>query len=135
MLKDLDLRKYPHIFIAPGYTDMRQGINSLSALVQYHFRLDPLGEGTIFLFCGRRRDRIKVLTHDSDGYVLLYKRLFKGRYQWPMNENEVKALTPYEFGQLLGGYSVESSIDADAIRRIRQANIVLDQEERGLERC
>lgn len=135
MLKDLDLRKYPHIFIAPGYTDMRQGINSLSALVQYHFRLDPLGEGTIFLFCGRRRDRIKVLTHDSDGYVLLYKRLFKGRYQWPMNENEVRALTPYEFGQLLGGYSVESSIDADAIRRIRQANIVLDQEERGLERC
>ena len=122
MLKDLDLRKYPHIFIAPGYTDMRQGINSLSALVQYHFRLDPLGEGSIFLFCGRRRDRIKVLTHDSDGYVLLYKRLFKGRYQWPMSEEEVRALTPYEFGQLMGGYSVESSIDTDAIRRIRQAN-------------
>ena len=122
MLKDLDLRKYPHIFIAPGYTDMRQGINSLSALVQYQFRLDPLGEGSIFLFCGHRRDRIKVLTHDSDGYVLLYKRLFKGRYQWPMSEEEVRALSPYEFGQLMGGYSVESSIDTDAIRRIRQAN-------------
>lgn len=135
MLKDLDLRKYPHIFIAPGYTDMRQGINSLSALVQYQFRLDPLGDGTIFLFCGRRRDRIKVLTHDSDGYVLLYKRLFKGRYQWPMNEDEVMALTPYEFGQLLGGYSVESSIDADAIRRIRQANRLRKQDGEGAEQC
>lgn len=120
MLKDLDLQKYPHIFIAPGYTDMRQGINSLSALVQFQFHLDPLSEGAIFMFCGRRRDRIKVLAHDSDGYVLLYKRLFKGRYQWPMSKEDVKALSPYEFGQLLGGYSVESSIDMDAIKRVRQ---------------
>ncbi len=39
-----------------------------------------------------------------------------------MSEEEVRALSPYEFGQLMGGYSVESSIDTDAIRRIRQAN-------------
>ena len=120
MLKDLDLKKYPHIFIAPGFTDMRQGIESLSALVQYVFHLDPLDEGSIFLFCGRRRDRIKVLTHDQDGYVLLYKRIFKGRYQWPMSEEDVKTLTPDEFAHLMEGYSVESSIDADAITRIRQ---------------
>ena len=125
MLKDLDLKKYPHIYIAPGYTDMRQGINSLSALVQYRFHLDPLGEGSIFMFCGRKRDRIKVLTHDQDGYVLLYKRTFKGRYQWPMSEEDVRALTPYEFGQLMEGYSLESSIDADAITRIRKAGRIM----------
>jgi transposase len=125
MLKDLDLKKYPHIYIAPGYTDMRQGINSLSALVQYRFHLDPLGEGSIFMFCGRKRDRIKVRTHDQDGYVLLYKRTFKGRYQWPMSEEDVKALTPYEFGQLMEGYSLESSIDADAITRIRKAGRIM----------
>ncbi|MBR2560581.1 MAG: IS66 family insertion sequence element accessory protein TnpB [Lachnospiraceae bacterium] len=128
MLNDLELRKYPHIYIAPGYTDMRQGINSLSSLVQYQFRLDPLSEGSIFLFCGRKRDRIKVLTHDQDGYVLLYKRLFKGRYQWPMSEEEVRMLTPYEFRQLLGGYSMESSIDTGAIIRIRQANRIPGQD-------
>ena len=121
MLKDLDLQKYPHIYIACGYTDMRQGINSLSAVVQYQFHLDPLGEGSLFLFCGRRRDRIKILAHDPDGYVLLYKRLFKGRYQWPMSEEDVKSLDPHEFRQLLGGYSVVSSIDQNAIHRIRQA--------------
>lgn len=121
MLNDLDLQKYPHVYIACGVTDMRQGINSLAALVEYQFHLDPLKEGSLFLFCGRRRDRIKVLTHDSDGYVLMYKRLFKGHYQWPMNEVDVKALTPQEFTQLLSGFSVESSIDQDAIQRIRQA--------------
>ena len=120
MLKDLDPKKYPHIYIACGFTDMRQGINSLSALVQYQFRLDPLMEGSIFLFCGRRRDRIKLLAHDSDGYVLLYKRLFKGRYQWPMSEEDVKALSPDEFVRLMDGYSVESSIDGNAINRIRR---------------
>lgn len=123
MLNDLDLQRYPHVFVAPGYTDMRQGINSLAALVQYRFQLDPLQEGAIFLFCGRRRDRIKVLCHDSDGYILLYKRLFNGRYQWPMSEEDVKALTPYEFERLMGGYSVESSIDGNAIRRIRQSGL------------
>lgn len=122
MLKDLDLKKYPHIFIATGYTDMRQGINGLAALVEYQFNLDPLMEGSMFLFCGHRRDRIKVLGHDSDGYVLMYKRLFKGRYRWPMNEEEVKALNPEEFRQLLSGYSIESSIDHNAIHRIRKTS-------------
>lgn len=129
MLKDLDLNKYPHVFIACGFTDMRQGISSLSALVQYQFRLDPLMEGSIFLFCGRRRDRIKVLAHDSDGYLLLYKRLFKGRYQWPMCEEDVKALSPYEFGQLMDGYSVESSIDGDALARIRKQTRAMPRQE------
>jgi transposase len=135
MLKDLDLKKYPHIYIAPGYTDMRQGINGLSALVQYQFRLDPLGEGSIFMFCGRKRDRIKVLAHDQDGYVLLYKRTFKGRYQWPMSEEDVKALTPYEFGQLIEGYSLEKSIDADAITRIRKAGRIMAQAGEGGQSC
>ena len=83
MLKDLDLRKYPHIYIAPGYTDMRQGINSLSALVQYQFRLDPLGEGSIFLFCGRKRDRIKVLTHDLDDMSSSTNGFLKGGTSGP----------------------------------------------------
>ena len=121
MLKDLDMRKYPHIFIACGYTDMRQGINRLTALVEYRFQLDPLAEGTLFLFCGRRRDRIKVLAHDPDGYILLYKRLFKGHYQWPMCAEDVRELTPGEFAQLLDGFSIESTIDRDAIQRIRRA--------------
>ena len=110
MLRDLDLTKYPHVYLAVGMTDMRQGINSLASIVQYQFRLNPLEEGSIFLFCGRKKDRIKALLHDSDGYILLYKRLFSGRYQWPMTEEDVRLLTEEDFRQLMSGLSIESTI-------------------------
>ena len=105
MLKDLDLRKYPHIYIAPGYTDMRQGINSLSALVQYHFRLDPLGEGTIFLFCGRRSDRIKGLVWTGLGFLQLHLRFEKGRLSWPRTPEQAADLSEDQFLFLMQGYN------------------------------
>ena len=110
MLKDLDFRQYSHIFLITGHTDMRQGINSLSAMVKYQLHIDPLMEGSLFLFCGRKRDRIKALCHESDGMILLYKRLFHGRYHWPMSEEDVKKLTENEFRQLMAGFSIESTI-------------------------
>lgn len=49
------------IYIACGYTDLRMGIDGLSILAQEHFHLTPMEKGTLFLFCGRRSDRIKAL--------------------------------------------------------------------------
>ena len=68
------------VYIACGYTDLRKGIDGLAALVQQQFELDPF-TNTLFLFCGRRRDRIKGLYWEKDGFVLLYKRLEAGVYQ------------------------------------------------------
>ena len=48
------------VYIACGYTDLRKGIDGLARLVQQQFELDPFTK-TLFLFCGRRRDRIKGL--------------------------------------------------------------------------
>ena len=48
------------VYIACGYTDLRGGINGLAAIVQQEFSLDPF-TNTLFLFCGRRRNRIKAL--------------------------------------------------------------------------
>ena len=62
------------VYIACGYTDLRKGIDSLAQLVQQQFELDPF-TNTLFLFCGRRRDRIKGLYWEKDGFILLYKRL------------------------------------------------------------
>ena len=73
-----------HVFIACGYTDLRLGIDGLAALVQEKYQLDPFGEA-LFFFCGRRTDRIKGLFWDGDGFLLLYKRLERGRFQWPRN--------------------------------------------------
>lgn len=71
------------VYIACGYTDLRRGIDGLAALVQQEFDLDPF-TNTLFLFCGRRRDRIKALYWEENGFVLLYKLKYSWkRCAWP----------------------------------------------------
>ena len=94
------------VYIACGYTDLRRGIDGLAELVRQQFRLDPFGN-TLFLFCGRKRDRIKVLYWEGNGFLLLYKRLEQGVYQWPRNENEARELTPQQYRWLMEGLKVE----------------------------
>ena len=81
------------VYICCGCTDLRQGIDGLSALVRLEFDRDPFSN-TLFLFCRRRRDRIKALYWEGNGFVLLYKRLESGSFQWPRKESEARALTP-----------------------------------------
>ena len=101
-----DISKADKIYIACGYTDMRKAIDGLAAIVQQNFQLNPF-QNSLFLFCGRRRDRMKALYWEGDGFVLLYKRLENGKYQWPMNAEAVRALTPQEFRWLLEGLSID----------------------------
>ena len=94
------------VYIACGYTDLRKGIDGLARLVPQQFELDPF-TNTLFLFCGRRRDRIKGLYWEKDGFILLYKRLEQGAYQWPRSESEVKVLTPQQYRWLMEGLQIE----------------------------
>jgi transposase len=101
-----DITRAKHIFVACGYTDMRKSIDGLVATVQQSFQLDPFSS-SLFLFCGRRRDRIKALLWEGDGFILLYKRLENGIFQWPKSEEQVKQLTPQQFRWLMEGLRVE----------------------------
>ncbi len=65
------------VYIACGYTDIRKGIDGLAAMVQQEFELDPF-TNTLFLFCGRRRDRIKGLYWEGDGFIRCYPRRLLG---------------------------------------------------------
>ena len=94
------------VYIACGYTDLRCGIDGLAAIVQQQFNLDPF-TNTLFLFCGRRRDRIKALYWEGNGFLLLYKRLESGSFQWPRKESDAKALTQQQYRWLMEGLSVE----------------------------
>ncbi len=69
-----DFSRVQNYHIACGYTDMRKQIDGLVAMVELQFG-QKLDETSIFLFCGRRADRIKAVYWDGTGYVLLYKRL------------------------------------------------------------
>lgn len=101
-----DIRQAKNIYIVCGHTDMRKGINSLVPFIQQNFQMDPYDSG-LFLFCGKRRDRIKALLWEPDGFILLYKKLSNGRYQWPRDEKEVKELTWEQFTWLMQGLSIE----------------------------
>lgn len=103
-----DISKAEHIYVACGYTDMRKSIDGLVATVQQSFHLDPFST-SLFLFCGRRRDRFKALFWEGDGFVLLYKRLESGSFQWPKNEEQVKQITQQQFRWLMEGLQVEQS--------------------------
>lgn len=95
------------VYIACGYTDLRKGIDGLATFVQQQFELGPF-TNALFLFCGRRReDRIKGLYWEGDGFILLYKRLERGGYQWPRNEKEVRRLTPQQYRWLMEGLKIE----------------------------
>ncbi len=94
------------MYIACGYTDLRRGIDGLAGLVKSEFDLDPFQEA-LFLFCGRRRDRIKALYWEGNGFVLLYKRLEQGVYQWPRTDSEVRQITPQQYRWLMEGLKVE----------------------------
>ena len=90
-------------YIACGYTDLRYGIDGLASLIQNQFDLDPFDEGTLFLFCGRKTDRIKALLWEGDGFLLLYKRLEDGRFDWPRTPAQAASLTPEQYHYLLIG--------------------------------
>ena len=94
------------VYIACGYTDLRLGIDGLAALVKQQFSLDPF-ENCLFLFCGRRRDRIKALYWEGNGFLLLYKHLESGTFQWPRKESEAKALTMQQYRWLMEGLQIE----------------------------
>lgn len=108
------------VYIACGYTDLRRGIDGLAAIVQQQFNLDPF-TNTLFLFCGRRRDRIKALYWEGNGFVLLYKRLESGSFQWPRKESEASVLTPQQYRWLMEGLSVDQ---LKALRPVKRLEIV-----------
>ena len=101
-----DISQAKNIYIVCGYTDMRKSIDGLSAIVQQNFKLDVFS-GSLFLFCGKRCDRIKALLWEEDGFVLLYKRLENGKYKWPRNSKEAKLITKQEFRWLMEVLSIE----------------------------
>lgn len=103
------LREYAletQVYLVTGYSDLRKGIDGLAAEVQGKLSQDPYSR-SLFLFCGRRRDRIKGLLWEGDGFLLLYKRLDNGAFRWPRNGTEARLLTPREVGWLLDGLELE----------------------------
>ena len=90
------------VWLAAGVTDMRRGFDGLAAIVQDKLEADPFS-GHVFVFRGRRGDRLKVLWWSGDGLCLFAKRLEEGRFVWPSAESGAVHLTPAQLSMLLEG--------------------------------
>jgi len=90
------------VFLAVGTTDMRKSINGLSILVERSMEHNPF-EGDLFVFCNRRRNMIKILYWDKNGFALWHKRLEKHRFHWPTTTDAVISLSAKELEWLLAG--------------------------------
>ena len=94
---------------------MRKSINGLMGIVQSSFALDPFGS-SVFVFCNRKRDRIKILAWDADGFWLFFKRLEKGHFRWPQPGDEpTMTLSAEELSYLLGGVKVELKLKRNEV--------------------
>ena len=102
-----DASGFKHVYLCTGYTDLRKGFEGLIAIVTGTYGLDPTEAGSIFLFCGRRNDRMKALLYEGDGWLLCYKRYTDGKLQWPRSEKEARDLTPQQYRWLMEGLSIE----------------------------
>lgn len=108
------------IFLATEPADMRKGFDGLSLLVQERIAQDPLS-GHLFVFRNKRRDRIKMLYWDKDGFALWYKRLEKGAFRFPKAKDGRVEVTPAEMAAVLEG------IDLSRARRLPRFSLPASQ--------
>lgn len=91
------------VYLACGSTDLRKSIDGLAVLVKESFELDPFSP-CLFVFCNRNRDKLKILHWDHNGFWLYYRRLEKGKFQWPVDKkSETLNISYRQFRWLLDG--------------------------------
>jgi len=106
----LTLSPSVRIYLAPGVTDMRKSFDGLAGLARDVVGEDPLS-GHLFVFCNRRRDRLKILYWDRSGFCLFAKRLEKGTFAWPelATESRRMEMTSEQLMMLVGGIDLRST--------------------------
>ncbi len=70
------------VYLVSGVTDMRKAINGLSIIVSEQLGGNPFS-GSVYVFCNRQRDKLKILYWERNGFWLYYRSLEQGKFQWP----------------------------------------------------
>src|SRR5690625_2437595 len=105
------LRQAPveRVYVACGPTDLRKSIDGLSVLVSQAFDLDPFSP-SLFVFCNRRRDKLKILHWDHNGFWLYYRRLEQDRFEWPSEAAGMTVtVSRRQLGWLLDGLPIHQA--------------------------
>jgi transposase len=108
------------VYICLSPCDMRKSFDSLHALVRDHLELDAYA-GHLVVFASRRRDRIKVMYWERDGFAIWAKRLEEGTYAIPMAESpdeRRREITGQELGAILSGIDLKQAVRRKRYRRV-----------------
>lgn len=105
----LHLSSSQRYFVYTGITDMRRHFDSLSGMVTSQMNKNVLS-GDIFIFLNRRRNQIKLLQFEGDGFSIYHKRLEKGTYELPCGKDQEVSLslTYQQLLLILEGISLRS---------------------------
>jgi transposase len=102
------LPRQAKVYIAIGHTDMRKSINGLCQLVADNFASNIFA-GHLFAFCNKRRDIIKILFWDRNGFCIWHKRLEKEHFRWPKSEQDMINIDSCQLSWLLAGLDINSA--------------------------
>ena len=99
------------IFLSHEFVDMRKSIDGLATILQGNFDLNPF-TGETFLFCNKKKDKLKILQWDTEGFILTYKRMERGKFHWPTlgEEQNITAVRKKDLKRLLQGLPMEQFI-------------------------
>lgn len=103
----LNVDTVDRVYLAQGSTDLRKSIDGLAILVKEGFDLDPFSS-SLFVFCNRKRDKLKILHWDHNGFWLYYRRLERGTFHWPSEGSTVPlSIDRRQLRWLLDGLSLD----------------------------
>lgn len=106
------------VYLCTGPCDMRRSFDGLHALVTDNMRMDAFA-GHLFVFSNKRRDRVKILYWDRDGFAVWAKRLEEGTYAMPFTDTDERRreITAHELGALLSGIDLSQAKRRKRYRR------------------
>ena len=107
------------VYLCLTACDMRKSFDGLHQLVRDYLQLDAFA-GHLFVFTSRRRDRLKILYWDRDGFAVWSKRLEEGAYAMPLSgsaEEQRRELTAQELGALLSGIDLSQAKQRNRYQR------------------
>ena len=110
------------VYLAVGPTDLRNNIDGLALKIQMIFNLDPFSP-SLFVFCNRSRNKIKILFWDKNGFWLYYKRLESGTFKWPqkVDSKRTLAVTEQQLSWILDGLNLE---EKEAHKEVKARKII-----------
>jgi len=102
------------IYLSLAPCDMRKGFDGLSAQVRNILQLDPFS-GAVFLFRGKRGDRLKALVWDGSGLCMYAKRLERGKFVWPRAHQGALRLSAAQLAMLVEGLNWKQAMVHDEV--------------------